>query len=99
MNLFLRVGLCIHFPNFQRKNETIAYLSILNNHRHLTNLFLKFKNLQNTCLLALPRARIKFVVTTTADVANSKKGSYKFTFQMGTSCVAPLLLFSRTTFQ
>ena len=46
MNLFLRVGLCIHFPNFQRKNETIAYFSIQNNHRHLTNLFSKFKNLQ-----------------------------------------------------
>ena len=46
MNLFLRVGLCIHFPNFQRKNETVAYFTIQNNHRHLTNLFSKFKNLQ-----------------------------------------------------
>ena len=55
------------------------------NHRHLTNLFLKFKNLQNTYLLALPRARVKFGIKRTADVANSKKGSYKFTFQIGTT--------------
>lgn len=48
MNLFLRVGLCIHFPNFQRKYRTIAYFSIQNNHRHLTYSFWNLKTCKNT---------------------------------------------------
>ena len=89
MNLFLRVGLCIHFPNFQRKTRQLLILVYEIITVILQIYFQNLKTCKNTSF-----GFTESQITRTADVANSKKGSYKFTFQIvGTSCVAPLRLF------